>query len=121
MRFDTVIKLRVVLLAVMLVAPAAAQTIRSLEAQIAAAERLQATADDARDRLRLLDARFDELVARAVEVSLGAGDSDVLGDDVDGLVLELESLRAALEETSAAEVGGSRAISTLPPPETDAR
>ena len=95
---------------------ATAQTIRSLEAQIAAAERLQATADDARDRLRLLDARFDELVARAVEVSLGAGDSDVLGNDVDGLVTELEALRAAIEETSAAEVGGVPGVSTFPPP-----
>lgn len=101
--------------------PAAAQTIRSLEAQIAAAERLQATADDARDRLRLLDARFDELVARAVEVSLGAGDSDVLGNDVDGLVTELEALRAALEETSAADGVTGRSIPdvrSLPPPET---
>jgi hypothetical protein len=91
---------------------AAQKTIESLEAQIASAARLQSTADDARDRLRLLDARFDELVARAVEVSLGSGDSDMLGDDVDGLVTELESLRAALEETDAAE----RGTGLLPPP-----
>ena len=52
-----------------------------------------------RDRLRLLDARFDELIARAVEVSVGSGDSDVLGHDVDQLVSELESLRVAMEET----------------------
>jgi hypothetical protein len=80
---------------------AAAKTIQSLEAQIGSARRLQATQDDARDRLRLLDARFDELVARAVEVSLGTADSDVLGNDVDGLVGELEALRAALEETNS--------------------
>ena len=99
---------------------AAAQTIRSLEAQIAAATRLQATADDARDRLRLLDARFDELVARAIEVGLGAGDTDVLGDDVDGLVTELESLRVALEETDAADAAATRPATTraLPPPES---
>lgn len=96
---------------------AAAQTIRSLEAQIAAADRLEATAADARDRLRMLDARFDELVARAVEVSIGAGDSDVLGNDVDGLVTELEALRVALEETSAAEVGAP-VPRVFPPPET---
>ncbi len=80
---------------------AAAKTIQSLEAQLASAQRLQTTEDDARDRLRLLDARFDELVARAVEVSLGTEDSDVLGNDVDGLVGELEALRTALEETNS--------------------
>ena len=56
-------------------------------------------AERSRDRLRLLDARFDELIARAVEVSVGSGDSDVLGHDVDQLVSELESLRVAMEET----------------------
>ena len=89
-----------------------ARTIEALESQVDAALRLQAAADDARDRLRLLDARFDELVARAVEVSVGSGDSSVLGNDVDALVTELESLRMALDETNQAEVGGM-----LPAPE----
>ena len=79
----------------------------ALEAQLASAHRLVALADRSRDRLRLLDARFDELVARTVEVSVGTGDTDVLGDDVDGLVSELESLRIAMEETDRA---------ALPPP-----
>ena len=83
-----------------------ARTMQALDAQVQSAMRLQATADDARDRLRLLDARFDELVARAVEVSVGSGDSTVLGDDVDALVSELESLRIALDETNQAEAGG---------------
>ena len=83
--------------------PSVAETIEALEAQVASAQRLQRTSDDAQARLRLLDARFDELVARGVEVSLGAGDTDVLGNDVDGLVSELESLRIALEETNAAD------------------
>lgn len=96
--------------------PATAETIRSLEAQIAAAERLRATADGTRDRLRLLDARFDELVARAVEVSVGAADSDLLGNDVDDLVDELESLRTALDETSEVEAGAIGVPMTLPPP-----
>ena len=76
-----------------------AATIESLRAQLAAADRLSSLAQQSRDRLRLLDARFDELIARAVEVSVGSGDSDVLGHDVDQLVSELESLRVALEET----------------------
>lgn len=95
---------------------AAAETIRSLEAQIAASERLRATADGTRDRLRLLDARFDELVARAVEVSIGVADTDLLGHDVDDLVNELESLRTALDETSAVESGAIGAPMTSPPP-----
>ena len=89
-----------------------AKTIEALEAQIASADRLQRTADDAQSRLRLLDARFDELVARGVEVSIGSGDTDVLGNDVDGLVTELESLRIALEETNAAD--GIPGIEELP-------
>ena len=94
-----------------------AKTIEALEAQIASAQRLQQTSDDAQSRLRLLDARFDELVARGVEVSIGAGDTDVLGNDVDGLVTELESLRMALEETNAATgtPGSEDLPSTWPP------
>jgi hypothetical protein len=83
-----------------------ARTIEALESQVGSATRLQSTADEARDRLRLLDARFDELVARAVEVSVGSGDSSLLGNDVDALVTELESLRIALDETNQAEAGG---------------
>jgi hypothetical protein len=80
--------------------PAVADTIRSLEAQLEAAERMGAAAHQADERLRLLDARFDELVARAVEVSLGTGDSDVLVADVDDLVTDLEAVRQALDETN---------------------
>ena len=64
--------------------------------------------------MRLLDARFDELVARAVEVSVGAGDTDVLGDDVDGLVTELEALRVAIDE--AGRAGRARPRSAQPDP-----
>ena len=56
---------------------------------------------DTRDRLRLLNARLDEAVARAYELSVQASDvADLsgLGDDVDGLVLEMEALRQGLEE-----------------------
>ena len=85
---------------------AEARTMEALTAQVASARRLEAIAADARDRLRLLDARFDELVARAVEVSVGSGDSTLLGNDVDDLVSELESLRLALDETRRAESPG---------------
>jgi hypothetical protein len=89
---------------------AEALTIQSLEAQLDSARRMEAVATDARDRLRLLDARFDELVARAVEVSVGAGDSTGLGNDVDELVTELESLRLALDETNRADSGQTRPL-----------
>lgn len=85
--------------------PALESTVASLEAQLASAERLRAVSLDARDRLRLLDARLDELVARAAEVSVGAGDTGGLSDEVDGLVTELEALRLALEETGGTATG----------------
>ena len=73
----------------------------ALDAQLESADRLARVASDARDRLRLLDARLDELVARAIELSVSEDDDAVgtLGTDVDGLVTEMESLRQALEET----------------------
>ena len=80
-----------------------AHLIEALQSQIDARSRLESTASQAMDRLRLLDARFDELVARAIEVSVGAGDSDLLRNDVNGLVTELEALRMAIEETSVAD------------------
>jgi hypothetical protein len=99
--------------------PSQVQTKQALEAQLASAHRLATLADSSRDRLRLLDARFDELVARTVEVSVGSGDTDILGNDVDGLVNELESLRIAMEETDRAAGGDLTALpspSPEPPP-----
>lgn len=78
-----------------------ARTADALRAQLAAAERLRTVATDARDRLRLLDARLNESVARATELSLGAVDGAVagqLGADVESVVDEMEALRRALEE-----------------------
>ena len=89
--------------------PSHGKTAEALQAQIASAQRLEATANDARDRLRLLDARMDEAVARAVELSVEGGDADLtgLGTDVDGLVGDMEALRQGLEETEQAEPGVS--------------
>ena len=84
------------------------QTLRSLQAQLAAAERMDSVIGSAIDRLRLLDARLDETVTRAVELSVEAsGSADIggvsgLGADVDGLVTEMEALRQALEEADRA-------------------
>ena len=84
---------------------AEASLLDALQSQVDAANRLRATEQSAHDRLRVLDARFDELVARAIEVSVGAGDSELLGNDVDGLVTELEALRMAIDETAVAAGG----------------
>ena len=76
--------------------------VRSLQAQLDSAQRLASVAEDARDRLRRLNAELAEAVARAVELSLSAADIGALqplGSDVENVVGELESLRQALEET----------------------
>lgn len=78
-------------------------TVNALEAQLASAERLERTITDARERLRLLNARMDESVARAVELAVSADqdDLDSLSSDVDGIVGDMEALRqgiAAVDE-----------------------
>ncbi|MGH9025642.1 MAG: hypothetical protein ACRDWD_05910, partial [Acidimicrobiia bacterium] len=83
-------------------------TVAALEAQLASADRLEVVAIDARDRLRLMDARLDEAVARAVELSLRAedvGELRGLGSDVDNLVGEMETLRQGLDEAGQAAAG----------------
>jgi hypothetical protein len=80
------------------------RTKRALDAQRASYERLHSVWQDAQTKLRVLNAQLDEAVARAVEISLHPADESALsplGSDVDQLVGELESLRQALEETSA--------------------
>lgn len=94
--------------------PTLESTIGSLEAQVASSRRMKAVSSDTRDRLRLLDARLDELVARAVEVSVGASDTVAFSGEVDELVDELEALRLALEETDRAAAAGAGRPAPLP-------
>lgn len=80
-----------------------AGTASAVGQQLASAQRLAGVAQDAEDRLRRLSAQLNEVVARAVELSLqgpDVGTLQPLGSDVDDLVGELESLRVALEETA---------------------
>ena len=84
--------------------------LEALQAQVLSAQRLVAVAQDARSRLELLNARLDEAVARAVELSLRAEDATALqglGGDVDDLVGEMESLRTALDEAGRAGRGAT--------------
>ena len=98
---------------------AEADLLEALQSQVDAANRLRATEQSAHDRLKVLDARFDELVARAIEVSVGAGDSELLGHDVNGLVTELEALRMAIDETAVAAGGPVELPSPAPRPRSD--
>jgi hypothetical protein len=88
-------------------------TVEALQAQVDTADRLIDVAQDAQDRIRLLNARLDEAVARAVELSIRAedvGELGGLGTQVEEVVSEMESLRVALDEAGgtaqAAGAGG---------------
>ena len=79
------------------------QAARSLEAQLASAGRLDQTIGDTRSRLVALDARLDELVARAIELSVTTGDIGSLAPveaDLELVIDEMEAVRLAVEETS---------------------
>lgn len=81
------------------------RTEQALQAQIDSARRLEATARRAHDDLLLLNARLDEAVARAIELSVHAGtvdDLNRLGSDVEEVVGDMESLRQGLEEVQEA-------------------
>lgn len=81
------------------------RTADALRSQVETAQRMDEVIAETRSQLRLLDARLDESVARAIELSVNADDAaDLagLGADVDGLVTEMEALRQALEETGTA-------------------
>ena len=81
------------------------QTADALRAQVASAERMERLIADTVDRLRLLDARLDETVTRAIELSTGTGTDQHTGSvsgDVEGIVTEMEALRLALDEAGSA-------------------
>jgi hypothetical protein len=78
-------------------------TREALEAQLASAERLDTTIEETRARLRLLDARLTEAVARLVELAAtGTPEGATPGVDdaaaIRGVSDDLEALRSALDE-----------------------
>ena len=76
--------------------------IASVESQLGSADRLKELSAQTAGRLRLTQTRLDELVARAAEVSIGAGDTDAYANDVDDLVIEIEAMRLAVEDMRSA-------------------
>jgi hypothetical protein len=90
-----------------------ARAAEALRAQLDTVERMDRVIAETRSKLRLLDARLEEAVARTLELSVRTADPSVLGElgaDVDDVVTEMEALRQALEETGAA--GGPGGPST---------
>ncbi len=78
------------------------QRAAAIQAQLDSATRLDRTINDTYDRLRLLDARIDETVTRAVELSVTQQDPAELGGlgaEVESIVGDMEALRLAVEET----------------------
>jgi hypothetical protein len=102
--------------------------IAAIEAQLATAARMDALITSAKDQLDLLNARLDESVTRAIELSVsGRGGADTLTADVGAIVDDLESLRMAIEEVDdedgKGEAGSGRpderpGPSTSPSPST---
>ncbi len=77
---------------------------QALESQLATTRRLDGVINDAYGKLRLLDARLDEAVARAIELSVqnvDAAELESVDHQVGDVVMELEALRLALDESSS--------------------
>ena len=79
--------------------PGDAAAVEALERQLSSVERLQAQSTATVESLQLTQLRVEELVGRAAEVSIGGADTDAYANDVDELVVELEALRQAIDET----------------------
>lgn len=82
--------------------PDAEAAVASVRRQLESADRLKAQSAETAASLRLTQTQLDELVARASEVRIGAVDTDAYRRDVDDLVIRLEALHRAVEETRTA-------------------
>lgn len=93
--------------------PSLAATEEALLMQLATADRMDTTLSGSVSRLRLLNARLDEAVTRAIELSVSQADSTAAGAlraDVAGIVDEMESLRQAMVEVRAADATVPKAL-----------
>ena len=76
--------------------------VAAIREQIESAERLKQQSERTAATLRLNQAQLDGLVVRAAEVRIGNADTDAYREEVGELVLKLEALRQAVEETRTA-------------------
>lgn len=95
-----------------------ARTINALRSQLATAARMDALIASTRDELALINARLDESVTRAIELSVSnrTSDASLLGTDIGEIVDDLESLRMAIEDVDGRSSSSSSSSSQLPPP-----
>jgi hypothetical protein len=99
-------------------------TIASLQSQLATAARMDSLISSTREQLDLLNARLDESVTQAIELSVSddGGSLDPLGNDVAQIVSDLSSLRMAMEDvdhgdpTEAVDVAAIAQPADTPPP-----
>lgn len=84
-----------------------AKTIEALEAQLAVADRMDQLLRRTADELQLLNARLDQTVTQAIELSVSNRTSDAgpLGATVVDIVDDLTTLRQAMD-TLGADAGG---------------
>jgi hypothetical protein len=73
--------------------------VASIERQLESADRLRRQSEETASSLRRTQTQLDELVARAAEVQIGTADTASYARDVDDLVVRLEALHQAVEET----------------------
>ena len=86
----------------------AARTEAAIRSQLETAARMDATIARTRDELRLLNARLDEAVTRAIELSASVGTGaalDGVGADLGSITDEMEALRHGLDV--AQQAGGT--------------
>lgn len=82
--------------------PTQARTIASLNAQLQTAQRMDALISSTYDELRLINARLDEAVTQAIELSVtNHGDLSPVSSDVEDIVDSLEALRSAMTSLDA--------------------
>jgi outer membrane murein-binding lipoprotein Lpp len=91
--------------------PDQAKIVQALESQYNTILRLDETSKTTQSKLRVLQERLDELVARAVEIKASRStDVGGLDTEIDAVVDEMEALRQAIEEANSP----GRAATSLP-------
>lgn len=72
----------------------------ALAARFSSVQRILNAIDEAAERLTVLDARLGATVARAIELSVTAGDVTDVGVELDAVIGELDAVRSSLASLS---------------------